>query len=63
MREDLWTVVEALCGIRDTEGGCKHADNYSRHCAHDACPVLVAAERIMERLDRPIYVGTIGEKP
>jgi len=68
MREDLWIIVEATCRHRFVEripDGTPIRDPYCALglvCGPDSCPVLAAAERVMERLDRPIYIGTIGGK-
>jgi len=67
MREDLWIIVTATC--RDRVGRwsrywCQRdeAAENPHECRQEICPVLAAAERVMVRLDRPIMIGTIGEK-
>lgn len=57
-KNDLWTVVEAMCNhsVRAMENGVHLMQpmcelQMDTPCARDACPVLAAAERVVERLE------------
>jgi len=59
MREDLWTVIEALCRWRNQEHEtCLHDKSVMhkhglQRCSRKFCPVLAAAGRVLERLSPP----------
>jgi hypothetical protein len=60
MRDDLFEVVMALCSYRQPPNICSKK-GVGPLCAIGVCPVLAAAERVVERLDTPIYIGTVGD--